>query len=103
MGIGLHIGPVVVGEMGYHDVRSVTAVGDTVNAASRLETLNKEFTSQAVISAEAVKRAGLDLSAWPLRKVEVTGRRKALDVYAIDRAAELPEGATPARAAASAE
>ena len=101
MGIGIHIGPVVVGEMGYHDVRSVTAVGDTVNTASRLETMNKEFTSQAVISEETVRRAGFDLSAWPLHEVEVIGRSEPLDVYVIDHAAELPAaGAEAGRAAA---
>ena len=43
IGIGIHAGPVIVGEMGYSAVRSVTAVGDAVNTASRLETANKEF------------------------------------------------------------
>ena len=37
IGIGIHTGPVVVGEMGYRDTHYLTAVGDTVNTASRLE------------------------------------------------------------------
>ena len=39
MGIGLHAGPVIVGEMGFAGATSVTAIGDAVNTASRLEAL----------------------------------------------------------------
>ena len=42
IGIGLHAGPAIVGEMGYGGA-PVTAIGDTVNTASRLESLTKEF------------------------------------------------------------
>ncbi|MGH6959354.1 MAG: adenylate/guanylate cyclase domain-containing protein, partial [Dongiaceae bacterium] len=38
IGIGIHAGPAIVGEMGHGRATSVTAVGDTVNTASRLET-----------------------------------------------------------------
>lgn len=43
MGIGIHSGHAIVGEMGYGGSVAVTAVGDTVNTASRLEGLTKEF------------------------------------------------------------
>ena len=50
IGIGIHVGPVIVGEMGYGSATSVTAIGDAVNTASRLEAMTKEFGAQLVIS-----------------------------------------------------
>ena len=90
MGIGIHVGTVIVGEMGYRDVRSVTAIGDAVNTASRLETMTKEFHSQLVLSAEVVERAGLDLTGLTPHEIEVRGRSELLSVYTFDRAAEVP-------------
>ena len=91
IGIGIHVGPVIVGEMGYRAVRSVTAVGDTVNTASRLETANKDFHSQLVVSAEVVERAAVDLSAFPRHEIEVRGRDEKVTVHVLDDASKLPE------------
>src|SRR5205814_7500895 len=43
IGIGIHAGSVIVGEMGYGSATTITAIGDAVNTASRLESLCKEF------------------------------------------------------------
>ena len=94
MGIGIHIGSVIVGEMGYAPAMSVTAIGDAVNTASRLETMTKEFGCQLVLSHDVAARAGLDLSGFPSHSIEVRGRTQRLEVYVIERAAMLPrEGA----------
>ena len=61
MGIGLHLGPVILGEMGHGPAASLTAIGDTVNVASRLEALTKEFACMVVVSAQLVERAGVHL------------------------------------------
>ena len=61
IGIGLHAGPTIVGEMGYERATQLTAIGDTVNTASRLETLTKEFDVELVVSQELLDRAGVDL------------------------------------------
>ena len=95
IGIGIHVGTVIVGEMGYAAVRSVTAVGDAVNTASRLETANKDFASQLVVSAEVAERAAADLSQFPLHEIEVRGRAGQVSVRVLDDASQLPQfGAT---------
>ena len=94
IGIGLHAGPVIVGEMGYRTATSITAIGDAVNVASRLETMTKGFSCQAVISQRVVRLAGADLSARASRLVEVRGREKPLSVYTLGDGREiaLPTG-----------
>ena len=91
IGIGIHIGPAIVGEMGYAPAVSVTAVGDTVNAASRLESMSKEFGVQLVVSADVAAEAGADLSAWRREAVAVRGRREPLAAFIVDDAADLPD------------
>src|SRR5205823_1261546 len=42
-GIGLHCGVAVIGEIGFRDYVTVTALGDALNVAARLEQMTKEF------------------------------------------------------------
>src|SRR5215471_2848652 len=91
IGIGIHCGPVIVGEMGYGDAAAITAIGDAVNTASRLEGLTKEYDCELVVSEETVGRAGLDLSEFPRREIEIRGRREALAVTIVSHATELPD------------
>jgi adenylate cyclase len=93
MGIGIHVGTVIIGEMGYQNVSSLTAIGDAVNTASRLEALSKDYGAQLVFSAVVSEKAGLDLAGFPRRDVEVRGRTEPLSVFVIDDAARLPETA----------
>ena len=61
IGIGIHTGPAVVGQMGYASRVYLTAVGDTVHVAARLEALTKDYACELVISEEVAVRAGLDV------------------------------------------
>lgn len=89
IGIGLHSGPTIVGEMGYARATHLTAIGDTVNIASRLETLTKEFTAELVVSQELLDRAGIDLGAYESHDVEIRGRQGRLTVRAVKKVVEL--------------
>ncbi len=98
IGIGIHVGPVIVGEMGYGTAMSVTAVGDTVNTASRLEGLTKTYGVELVVSDALARRAGVDLADAPAHEIEIRGRVERLMVRTIARARDLPDAATRDRA-----
>jgi adenylate cyclase len=97
IGIGLHAGPVILGEMGYRRATSLTAIGDPVNVASRLEALTKEFDAQLVVSAALAERAGVDLAGFELRQIEIRGRRRPLRIRVVGDARALPVAGPAAR------
>jgi adenylate cyclase len=84
IGIGIHYGPAVVGRMGYARATTVTAIGDTVNVASRLQDLTKEFNCPLVISAEVARQAGINIAELTRHEVTVRNRGEALAVYAVE-------------------
>jgi adenylate cyclase len=90
IGIGIHVGPAIVGEMGYARATSVTAIGDAVNTASRLEALTKEYGAQLVVSEEIARRSGISLDQFDKHHVDIRGRREPLEIRVIVRAADLP-------------
>jgi adenylate cyclase len=90
MGIGIHCGPAIVGAMGYANATSVTAVGDTVNTASRLESLTKDFGAEVVVSAHVCARAAMALPDAQRQELEVRGRRERLSVLVLKRAHDIP-------------
>ena len=83
MGIGIHVGEAIVGSMGPPSSQIVSAIGDTVNTTARLESLNKDLDSIAVLSCAVADLAGLDLPAASLRRVTVKGRQAPIDIHVL--------------------
>ncbi|KAF5884325.1 adenylate/guanylate cyclase domain-containing protein [Rhizobium sp. PEPV16] len=78
---GLHTGPAVVGSFGAISRQQYTAMGDTINVASRLEGLNKEFNTSILVSA-AIHDAVADCFVLrPLGLVPVKGRAEKVDLW----------------------
>jgi adenylate cyclase len=107
IGIGIHAGAAIVGEMGHGHATSITAIGDAVNTASRLETLTKEYGCQLVVSETVAGHAGLDVTHNDRHEIEIRGRREPMAIYTIVDAQNLavPEATAsrvPKTAAASA-
>lgn len=89
IGIGIHAGPAVVGRMGYGEATYLTAVGDTVHVASRLEALTKDYDAELVVSEEVARRAGLRLDAFPRHELRLRNRAEPLTVCVIAEAREV--------------
>jgi adenylate cyclase len=90
IGIGIHAGAAIVGEMGHGHATSVTAIGDAVNTASRLEGLTKDYGCQLVVSETVARHAGLDVARTERHEIEIRGRRDPLSVYVFADARTLP-------------
>jgi adenylate cyclase len=83
IGIGLHTGVAVVGDIGSPARRlEYTAIGDTVNIASRLEGLTKEAGTPIVVSAATRDRVGARYVWQPLPPMIVRGKREPMALYA---------------------
>jgi adenylate cyclase len=89
MGVGVHMGPAVLGRVGASGAAkasgmALTALGDTVNTASRLESMNKEHGSFLVVSDQALKASRLSLTgAVESLEVPVRGRSETLVVHIV--------------------
>ena len=89
IGIGIHTGPAVVGRMGYGDAVYLTAVGDTVHVASRLEALTKDYDCELVVSEMVARRAGVSTEGLPRHELTLRNRAEPLSMLVVRSAVAL--------------
>ena len=81
IGVGLNTGPMVVGNMGSSNKRNYTVMGDEVNLASRLEGMNKEFSTHLIVSENTYAPVKERLVARELDLIRVKGKLKPVKIY----------------------
>ena len=79
-GIGVNGGKVVIGDIGYKEHRVLTALGDAVNVAARLQDMTKDFDCEVLISDEVCRRAGVGAEALSPQQTAIRGRTDPLGV-----------------------
>lgn len=83
IGIGVNTGQAVVGNLGSEQIFDYTAIGDTINLGARLESINKEFTTEKhiIISEFTLEHVKDHVEVRYLDEVKVKGKNKAVKIY----------------------
>ncbi len=87
-GIGVNCGDAIVGNIGSFSRMDYTAIGDTVNTASRLEANAK--AGQILVSREVYETVKDYVEATPIGPLSLKGKSKTVDTYQIDEITGLP-------------
>ncbi|HEY1099914.1 MAG TPA: adenylate/guanylate cyclase domain-containing protein, partial [Myxococcota bacterium] len=90
IGIGVHTGELVAGNIGSPKRMQYTVIGDTVNVGSRLESLTKEHRRRILLSAATAALLGDSIALEEVGTVAVRGRREPLLIFGLADGGQLP-------------
>lgn len=85
VGIGVHFGETIIGTVGENERLDVTVISDTVNVASRLESLSKRYGASVLVSGALLSEIP-QRKAYQIRRIDcvrVKGRQNALDIFEV--------------------
>jgi adenylate cyclase len=93
IGIGVHTGHAILGRIGAsgHSAAGLTALGDMVNTASRLESATKDQHSFAIISKDVFETAQVDLRGVDWIDIEVRGRQQPIQAMSVKSISDLAD------------
>ena len=84
IGVGVHFGSVILGRIGHPGKRQTTVIGDTVNTASRIESMTKELDAPILLSEGVVAHLPGALRLGPVNRVQLRGKSEAAELCRCD-------------------